>query len=96
MGQADRAGKLVVACTAVLALAGPDETVSRVRAWRVQHEPQILRELVDLVAIPNVATDTGGIARNAETLTHSFERRRFLPENLWEGIESMAALLTMP
>jgi acetylornithine deacetylase/succinyl-diaminopimelate desuccinylase-like protein len=80
MGQAERAGKLLVACTAILALAAPDDAVSRVRAWRAQHEPQILRELFDLVAIPNVATDTGGIARNAEALTRSFERRRFLPE----------------
>ena len=36
--------------------------IARVRAWRAQHEPQILRELFDLIAIPNVASDQAGIA----------------------------------
>ena len=54
----------------------------RVRAWRAQHEPQILRELFDLVAIPNVASDKADIARNAQALTRMFEKRRFLPETI--------------
>ncbi len=55
------------------------------RAWRAQHEPQILRELFELVAIPNVATDQADIARNAQALTRMFEKRRFLPETIPTG-----------
>jgi hypothetical protein len=58
---------------------GAQDAVGRVRAWRAQHEPQILRELFDLVSIPNVASDKDGIARNAQALTRMFEKRRFLP-----------------
>ena len=56
--------------------------MARVRAWRAQHEPQILRELFDLVAIPNVASNKADIARNAQALTRMFEKRRFLPETI--------------
>jgi acetylornithine deacetylase/succinyl-diaminopimelate desuccinylase-like protein len=76
--------RLLVAAAAVTLLAGqaaPDP-IARVRAWRAQHEPQILRELFDLVAIPNVASDKEGIARNAQALTRMFEKRRFLPESI--------------
>src|SRR5476649_2644517 len=59
-----------------------ESTTARVRAWRAQHEPQILRELFDLVAIPNVAADKADIARNAQALTRMFEKRRFLPESI--------------
>jgi acetylornithine deacetylase/succinyl-diaminopimelate desuccinylase-like protein len=67
----------------VIAAAVPltaQDTAARVRAWRAGHEPQILRELFDLVAIPNVASDKAGIARNAEALTRMFEKRRFAPD----------------
>ena len=47
------------------------------RAWRTQHEPQILRELFDLLSIPNVATDKADIRRNAEALVAMFEQRHF-------------------
>jgi acetylornithine deacetylase/succinyl-diaminopimelate desuccinylase-like protein len=70
---------LVLAAAASL---GAQDAVARVRAWRAQHEPQILRELFDLVAIPNVASDKAGIARNAQALTRMFEKRRFLPETI--------------
>jgi acetylornithine deacetylase/succinyl-diaminopimelate desuccinylase-like protein len=59
-----------------------EDAIGRVRAWRAQHEPQILHELFDLVAIPNVASDKDGIARNAQTLMRMFEKRRFLPETI--------------
>jgi acetylornithine deacetylase/succinyl-diaminopimelate desuccinylase-like protein len=66
-------------------VAQGQDAVARVRAWRGQHEPQILRELFDLVAIPNVASDKDGIARNAQALTRMFEKRRFLPELIATG-----------
>src|SRR3954471_7542971 len=70
---------LIVAAAAPLSA---QDTAARVRAWRAQHEPQILRELFELVAIPNVASDKDGIARNAQALTRMFEKRRFLPETI--------------
>ena len=60
----------------------PEDALGRVRAWRAQHEAQILHELFDLVAIPNVASDKEGIARNAQALMRMFEKRRFLPETI--------------
>jgi acetylornithine deacetylase/succinyl-diaminopimelate desuccinylase-like protein len=76
---------LLGACAATVSAAvvvhGQDAT-ARVRAWRAQHEPQILRELFDFVAIPNVASDQPNIARNAQALTRMFEKRRFLPDTI--------------
>lgn len=54
--------------------------VAGVRAWRTQHEQDILRELFDFLSIPNVASNPDDIAKNAQALTRMFERRRFLPE----------------
>ena len=71
-----------VLLAATLTLSAQDSSVARVRSWRALHEPQILRELFDLVAIPNVASDKEGIARNAGALMRMFEKRRFLPETI--------------
>ncbi len=46
-----------------------------VRAWREQHEAEIVRELADLVAIPDVARDHANILKNAETIRAMLERR---------------------
>ena len=74
---------IAVSIISAFAVVSAQESASvRVRAWRAQHEPQILRELFELVAIPNVASDKAGIARNAEALTRMFEKRRFLPETI--------------
>jgi len=75
--------RIPVASLAVLlvtALGAQETTVARVRAWRTQHEKQILRELFDFLSIPNVATSRADIQKNAEALTRMFERRRFAPE----------------
>jgi acetylornithine deacetylase/succinyl-diaminopimelate desuccinylase-like protein len=37
-----------------------------VRAWRQAHEPAILREFAELLALPNVARDPADIRRNAD------------------------------
>ncbi|MGH9140026.1 MAG: M20/M25/M40 family metallo-hydrolase, partial [Vicinamibacterales bacterium] len=77
-----------VVCTLVAAAAitvSAADEVARVRSWRSEHEPQILRELFDLVAIPNVAANPADIARNAQALTRMFEKRRFLPETIPTG-----------
>jgi acetylornithine deacetylase/succinyl-diaminopimelate desuccinylase-like protein len=73
----------VAVAVAVAALAAAaDDPIARVRAWRAQHETQILRELVDFLALPNVAANKADIEKNAQALTRMFERRRFLPESI--------------
>src|ERR1017187_9399944 len=65
----------LLALTALLASAAPAQSVvPAVRAWREQHETQIVRELTELVAIPNVASDAVNIRRNAEFVRAMLER----------------------
>ena len=63
----------VLALLAAAPLAGaappvPDAATVRgkVRAWRQAHEPQILREFAELLALPNVAQNPEDIRRNAD------------------------------
>jgi acetylornithine deacetylase/succinyl-diaminopimelate desuccinylase-like protein len=55
--------------------ATPGEVASTVRAYRKAHEPVIIRELVDLLSIPNIASDEPDMRRNAELLKSMLERR---------------------
>jgi acetylornithine deacetylase/succinyl-diaminopimelate desuccinylase-like protein len=64
-------------------LAAPSADVLRVREWRTKHERLILGELMQLVALPNLAANRGDIARNADLLTSMFERRGFAVSR-WE------------
>ena len=70
----------VVFVAVTLTGATTQETMTRVRAWRVEHEKPILLELFDFLSIPNVAANARDIQRNAEALTRMFEHRRFAPE----------------
>src|SRR4051794_19190712 len=45
------------------------------REWRLAHEQAILSEFVNLLALPNVATDTANIRRNATALVEALEKR---------------------
>ena len=63
--------------------AAPSPEVLRVREWRTTNEPQILTELMQLLALPNVASNRADIARNADLLTAMFEKRGFLVSR-WE------------
>ena len=47
----------------------------QVRSYRTAHEAEILGELRELLAIPNVAADRPNIARNAERIVAMLERR---------------------
>ena len=47
------------------------------RAWRAAHERQVLAELIQLVSMPNIASNKADIAKNADALTAMFEKRRF-------------------
>jgi acetylornithine deacetylase/succinyl-diaminopimelate desuccinylase-like protein len=53
----------------------PDTLRTRVRAFRTAHDTSIVRELRDFVAIPNVASDTANIRRNAERLREMMTTR---------------------
>ncbi|HYM60926.1 MAG TPA: M20/M25/M40 family metallo-hydrolase [Thermoanaerobaculia bacterium] len=46
------------------------------RAWRVQHELEIVRELTTFLAIPNIASDAPNIERNAGAIVEMFSRRQ--------------------
>ncbi len=71
----------VLACAAL----GPPAVAQRpadaravrddVRSWRRAHEADVLRELTDLLAIPNVAADGPNIRRNAEAVAAMLRRR---------------------
>lgn len=49
--------------------------VKEARAWREQHEAEIVREFAQLLEIPNVASDTQNIRRNAAAIVELMTRR---------------------
>ena len=53
----------------------PGDVRNRVRAYRTAHDVEIVRELSDLLAIPNLARDTANIRRNARHLAAMLDRR---------------------
>jgi acetylornithine deacetylase/succinyl-diaminopimelate desuccinylase-like protein len=53
----------------------PAQVVQEVRAYRMDNEDRIVRELVELLSIPNVASDTGNIQKNAAKLREMLEAR---------------------
>ena len=55
--------------------AEPATLHADVESWRRQHETAVLEELVTLLEIPNLASDTTNIRRNAELLVEMLERR---------------------
>jgi acetylornithine deacetylase/succinyl-diaminopimelate desuccinylase-like protein len=54
----------------------PESAPQAAHRWRVEHEQQILQEFESLVAIPDVASDTANIHRNADALVQALQRRR--------------------
>ena len=57
-------------------LAAQDRTLrDQVRSFREHNEPAIVRELVDFLAIPNVASNLGDIRRNADHLQRMLTKR---------------------
>src|SRR6476619_762786 len=78
--------RLLILSIAILCIgATTQETVARVRAWRLDHEKQILLELFDFLSIPNVASNAADIQRNADALVRMFEQHRFAPELIPTG-----------
>ncbi len=71
---------------AALSMAQPPaaaQGAARARDFHRHHQHEIIRELVELLSIPNIATDTANIRRNAELLRRMLEKRgitvRLLP-----------------
>ena len=62
--------RLAVALFAAAApiVAHAQSVTPAVRAWRQQHEAEIVRELADLVSIPDVARDHPNILKTAEAV----------------------------
>jgi acetylornithine deacetylase/succinyl-diaminopimelate desuccinylase-like protein len=74
-------GALLLVSAAVPSAAADLRTAadlrSQVRAYRAAHEAAIVRELVDLLALPNVATRLPDIERNAAFLMERLRARGF-------------------
>ena len=66
---------VVLLVIATSGFAGPTDIAKQTRAWRSNHEKEILAEFADLVAIPNLANDAPNIQRNAETIRAMSEKR---------------------
>ncbi|MFY9821994.1 MAG: M20/M25/M40 family metallo-hydrolase [Thermoanaerobaculia bacterium] len=65
----------------------------QVRAWRVAHEKEIVGELMDLLALPNVATRVADVEKNADRLTEMLQRRGFEVRRLTAAPGTPPALL---
>jgi acetylornithine deacetylase/succinyl-diaminopimelate desuccinylase-like protein len=57
--------------------AQPDAAAlaSRARAWRAAHEREIVADFTQLLSMPNLASDTANIERNAVAIAAMLERR---------------------
>ena len=64
-------------CSGAQRIWADDGSVVReqIRRYRAAHEQEIVGELVDLLSIPNHASDTENIERNARTIVSMMERR---------------------
>jgi len=65
-----------------LGLEAQSSWVPKVRSWITANEQPVMRELQELLAIPNVASDRGSIRKNAEHLRTLFTKRGFSVELL--------------
>lgn len=63
-------------------LAGQSDVQSKVLAYRQQNEHKILKEFVDLLSIPNVASDQLNILKNAALIMEMMKRRQLNPRLL--------------
>jgi acetylornithine deacetylase/succinyl-diaminopimelate desuccinylase-like protein len=78
-----RRSLVLLVLAANVLLAAPSPEVLRVREWRAKNERQILAELMQLIAVPNLAANRADIAKNADLLTAMFEKRGFVVSR-WE------------
>jgi acetylornithine deacetylase/succinyl-diaminopimelate desuccinylase-like protein len=57
--------------------ADPAETAEQVRAWRQANEQQIVDRFAELLRLPNVASDSVNIRRNADAISALLQPRGF-------------------
>jgi acetylornithine deacetylase/succinyl-diaminopimelate desuccinylase-like protein len=57
--------------------SGNPVAAAEARKWRVSHEQKIVDGFVELLSIPNVASDSVNIKRNAEFISELLEARNF-------------------
>ena len=55
--------------------AQPNLAAAAARQWRAAHQQAILAEFMELLAIPNLASDQPNIRRNAAAVSALFEKR---------------------
>jgi acetylornithine deacetylase/succinyl-diaminopimelate desuccinylase-like protein len=68
---------LLLSTLAPNAQADPTAVAEQVRAWRQAHEQRIVDDFVELLRIPNVASDDINIRRNAEHIRELLQPRGF-------------------
>jgi acetylornithine deacetylase/succinyl-diaminopimelate desuccinylase-like protein len=68
---------LIVLVFPLAALADPVATAGQARQWRLAHEQEIIDGFVELLSLPNVASDTVNIRRNAHYIQQLLARRDF-------------------
>jgi acetylornithine deacetylase/succinyl-diaminopimelate desuccinylase-like protein len=73
---------LALACCTAAPLLAELPLRAQIEAWVQQHQRAIVVELLDLLAIPNVAADTANIRLNAEHLQRMLQARGFTAESL--------------
>ena len=73
---------IVIACTLGHLFASGGGRTNEVREYRRANEQRILREFIDLLSVPNVASDEKNIRRNAELIMEMMRRRGVEPRLL--------------
>ena len=58
------------------------ELLAQVRAWRQSNGWSLLQDFVELLSMPNVASDGVNIRRNAEAIRSQLEERGVPPEHI--------------
>ena len=66
---------LILFLLAPAAEAQPSPPAQAARAWRQAHEHAIVSEFFDLLAVPNLASDTPNVRRNADAIVKLLEKR---------------------
>jgi hypothetical protein len=83
------------ACSLLLILTGSAfaQSTAAIRDYRRANEHRILSEFLELLAIPNVASNREGIARNAELISRMMEKRGLSPRLLYGSDKSVPPLI---
>ncbi|MEP7072488.1 MAG: M20/M25/M40 family metallo-hydrolase, partial [Verrucomicrobiota bacterium] len=69
------AGIILFLVSGIIQATEPAGVAETTRIWRTQHEQQILTEFSDLLAIPDLASDTANIQKNATMIRALLEKR---------------------